>query len=61
MAKQENINIYTLGIGLSDKSELESVASSDENVFVVQDYSELRQYGYLLRNEIGACKSEHFL
>ncbi|XP_012943791.1 collagen alpha-6(VI) chain-like [Aplysia californica] len=53
-AAEAGIGVYTLGIGLSDKGELENVASSSNNVFAFSDYNELERYGALLRKEIRA-------
>ena len=54
---QAGIAIYTVGVGLSDKGEMESVASSPRNVFAVSDYRELESNVYSLRSEIKARES----
>ena len=54
---QAGIAIYTVGIGLSDKGEMETVASSPRNVFAVSDYRELESNVYSLRSEIRARES----
>ena len=43
-ARAEGIHIYAIGIGLTDTTELDGIASKpvDENRFSVQDFSELR-------------------
>lgn len=52
---QAGIQVYGFGIGLSDKGEIESVASSEKNVFSYSDYGDLQQSGISLRAEIRAC------
>ncbi|CAG5136833.1 unnamed protein product [Candidula unifasciata] len=54
---QQGIQVYTLGVGLSDKGELETIASSDRNVFSFSDYNELQRFGSALRNEIRALNT----
>ena len=43
-ARAEGIHIYAIGIGLTDTTELEGIASKpvDENLFSVKEFSELR-------------------
>jgi Mg-chelatase subunit ChlD len=43
-ARSDGIHIYAIGIGLSETTELDGIASKpvDENRFAVQDFSELR-------------------
>ncbi|XP_059170597.1 collagen alpha-4(VI) chain-like [Physella acuta] len=53
--ESKNGVLYTIGIGLVDKKEMESVASSTENVFTFSDYGELERYGAILRKQISAC------
>jgi hypothetical protein len=43
-----------VGVGLSDKGEMERVASDARNVFAVSDYNELVNNVYSLRSEIAA-------
>ena len=44
MTRKSDIHIYAIGVGLSDTSELEKIASrpSRENTFNVQDFNELQ-------------------
>ena len=57
-ARAEGIHIYAIGIGLTDETELDGIASKpvDENRFRVQEFSELRD----LRGKIFAalCASQ---
>lgn len=54
---QAGTAIYTVGVGLSDKGEMERVASSSRNVYAVSDYAELEGNVISLRREIKARKS----
>lgn len=44
MAKNQDIHIYAIGIGLADTNELQKMASepTDANTFIVQEFSELK-------------------
>ena len=57
-ARNNSIHIYAIGIGLTDTTELDGIASRpvDENRFAVQEFSELRA----LRDQVFAafCPSE---
>ena len=59
-ARNNSIHIYAIGIGLTDTTELDGIASRpvDENRFAVQEFSELRA----LRDQVFAafCPSESF-
>ncbi|XP_025106489.1 collagen alpha-3(VI) chain-like isoform X11 [Pomacea canaliculata] len=52
-ARAEGIHIYAIGIGLTDTTELDGIASKpvDENRFAVQEFSELR----VLRDKVFAA------
>jgi Mg-chelatase subunit ChlD len=52
-ARAEGIHIYAIGIGLTDTTELDGIASKpvDENRFAVQEFSELRS----LRDKVFAA------
>ncbi|XP_076459446.1 LOW QUALITY PROTEIN: uncharacterized protein LOC143292771 [Babylonia areolata] len=54
---QAGINIYTVGVGLADKGEMEFVATSPRYVYAVSDYRELENNVYSLRNDIRALRS----
>ena len=60
-ARAEGIHIYAIGIGLSDTTELDGIASKpvDDNRFSVQEFSELRT----LRDKVFAslCAGEYLL
>ena len=52
-ARADRIHIYAIGIGLTDTTELDGIASkpADENSFAVQEFSELRS----LRDQVFAA------
>ena len=52
-ARADNIHIYAIGIGLTDTTELDGIASKpvEENRFAVQEFSELRT----LRDQVFAA------
>ncbi|KAK7502425.1 hypothetical protein BaRGS_00006378, partial [Batillaria attramentaria] len=54
---QAGVSVYTVGVGLSDKGEMERVASSPRNVFAVSDYQEMERNVLSLRREIRALDS----
>ncbi|CAG5124866.1 unnamed protein product, partial [Candidula unifasciata] len=54
---QAGIGVYSFGIGLRDKAEIEGIAFSAKNVFSFSDYGDLQQYGSVLKKEIGALNT----
>ena len=56
-ARRNNINIYSVGVGLRDKSELEMLATAPENVMTVSRVQELDSSMDEIQRKIFACKS----
>ncbi|CAL1536320.1 unnamed protein product, partial [Lymnaea stagnalis] len=52
--EEAGIQVYSVGIGLDDKKEMENVASSTKNVFAFADYQELNRMGTTLKRQIKA-------
>lgn len=50
------IGVYTVGVGLSDKSQLEMAAVDTNNIHTVSDYAELERNGDSVRRSIQACE-----
>ena len=53
---QEGIDIFSIGVGLRDKGELEQLASSPDYVMKVSRYGELPSTLTDLQRRIFACK-----
>lgn len=62
-ARADGIHIYAIGIGLSETTELDGIASKpvDENRFAVQDFSELRELRHKVFSALCAGKLRLFL
>ena len=56
LASRDNINIYSIGVGLRDKFELESLATAPENVMTVSRIQELDSSIDEIKRKIFACK-----
>ncbi|XP_052831933.1 collagen alpha-3(VI) chain isoform X2 [Octopus bimaculoides] len=56
--QKKGIRVFTVGINLSDKAELETVASrpTDQNVFTVTSYSELPRTEQEIVNQLYVCE-----
>lgn len=61
LAKEEGIQIYAVGIGLSDDTEINLIASppSSEHVYSVINFDELRNLDERIYESLCPCKSVH--
>ncbi|XP_041374199.1 uncharacterized protein LOC121387240 [Gigantopelta aegis] len=50
------ITVFSIGVGLRDKSQMEVVASNTRNIYTVSDYTELERDGDSVRREIMAFR-----
>lgn len=58
--RSEGIEVFPIGIGVRDKSELETIATNPRNVHTVSRYSDLSTLTNLLRRDIRSCKYKFF-
>jgi len=56
MLMDQGTQIFSVGIGLHDKGEIEKLASASENVYSVSGYSRLPRAADEIRKEVLACK-----
>ncbi|CAC5426245.1 unnamed protein product [Mytilus coruscus] len=54
--QNENIEVFPIGIGIWDKSELETIATSPKNVYTVSQYSKLQTLTNILRQDVQSLK-----
>lgn len=61
LARNDGIHIYAVGIGLSDDTEINQIASypPSQNVFTVRDFDELRNLDDRIYESLCPCKFVH--
>lgn len=59
--ESEGVDVFAIGIGISDKSELETIATDPRNVHTVTRFSDLSTLTNVLRRDVRSCKFIYYL
>jgi len=59
--ESEGVDVFAIGIGISDKSELETIATNPRNVHTVTRFSDLSTLTNVLRRDVRSCKLIYYL